>query len=164
MIEWLMQPLPWWLSGILIGLTVPLLFWLSGQAFGISSSLEHIGAACTPESLKPAYLKERVPQSYLWNLVFVAGITLGGAVAANFLSSAPIQFLPDTYHSTEGMIRLAIGGVLVGFGTRYAGGCTSGHAITGISNLNVPSMIATAFFFVGGLIVTWGLGSLLLGL
>ena len=61
------------------------------------------------------------------------------------------------------IIQLLLGGVLVGFGTRYAGGCTSGHAITGISNLNWPSMVATAFFFVGGLFVTWVLGGWLFG-
>ncbi len=73
----------------------------------------------------------------------------------------PIEFLPESYHSVGGAIRLFIGGVLIGFGTRYAGGCTSGHAITGIANLNWPSLVATIFFFVGGLAVTWGLGSLI---
>ena len=69
-----------------------------------------------------------------------------------------MQFLPESYMNVGGGIRLFIGGILIGFGTRYAGGCTSGHAITGISNLNWPSLVATIFFFVGGLAVTWGLG------
>ena len=156
--EWLLQPWPWWLSGILIGLTVPLLYVLSGQAFGISSSLRHIGAICSPNS-KLDYLKTHNWRNQTWNLVFIGGIALGSFIAVNYFSSEPIDLLPASFYSVGGAIRLLLGGVLVGFGTRYAGGCTSGHAITGISNLNWPSMVATAFFFVGGLIVTWGLGS-----
>lgn len=159
--EWIMQPWPWWLSGILIGLTVPLLYLLAGRPFGISSSFRHIGAACTPNS-RATYIRDHDWRRYSWNLVFVAGIVIGGFVANNLLSAEPVEFLPASYFSATGILRLLVGGVLVGFGTRYAGGCTSGHAITGISNLNVPSMVATAFFFVGGLIVTWGLGSWLL--
>ena len=155
--EWLLQPWPWWLSGILIGLTVPLLYILSGQAFGISSSLRHMGAMCSPNS-NFDYLKTHNWRRHTWNLVFIAGIALGSFIAVNYFSSEPIDFLPASFYSVGGAVRLLLGGVLVGFGTRYAGGCTSGHAITGISNLNVPSVIATVFFFVGGLIVTWGFG------
>ena len=156
--EWLLQPWPWWLSGILIGLTVPLLYILSGQAFGISSSLRHMGAICSPNS-KLDYLKAHNWRSQTWNLVFIGGIVFGSFIAVNYFSSEPIDLLPASFYSVDGAVRLLLGGVLIGFGTRYAGGCTSGHAITGISNLNWPSMVATAFFFVGGLIVTWGLGS-----
>ena len=158
--EWLLQPWPWWLSGILIGLTVPLLYILSGQAFGISSSLRHMGAMCSPNS-KLDYLKAHNWRSQTWNLVFIGGIVFGSFIAVNYFSSEPIDFLPASFYSVDGAVRLLLGGVLIGFGTRYAGGCTSGHAITGISNLNWPSMVATAFFFVGGLIVTWGLGSVI---
>ena len=49
---------------------------------------------------------------------------------------------------------LAVGGFLVGFGTRYAGGCTSGHAISGLSNLQLPSLVAVIGFFIGGLVMT----------
>lgn len=158
--EWLLQPWPWWLSGILIGLTVPLLYILSGQAFGISSSLRHMGAMCSPNS-KLDYLNRHNWRDQAWNLVFIGGIVFGSFIAVNYFSSEPIEFLPASFYSVGGAVRLLLGGVLVGFGTRYAGGCTSGHAITGISNLNWPSMVATAFFFVGGLIVTWGLGSVI---
>ena len=82
----------------------------------------------------------------------------GGFLATRFLCAEPIAFLPAHYHSLGGALRLLIGGFCVGFGARYAGGCTSGHAISGISNLNWPSLLATACFFAGGLVVTWGLG------
>lgn len=158
--DFLMQPWPWWFSGILIGLIVPLLYLLSGKSFGVSTSFQEIGALCTKDK-GPDYLKNFDRGANLWTLVFSAGIILGGFIGNFFLSSEPIAFLPESFHSVGGAVRLLIGGILVGFGTRYAGGCTSGHAITGISNLNLPSLIATIFFFVGGLAVTWGLGSLL---
>lgn len=157
---WLLQPWPWWLSGILIGLMVPALYIVSGKAFGISTSLKHIGAMCTPRTNFP-YLSEHNWRSGIWNIVFVIGIVVGSFIAANLLSADPIAFLPESYFSLSGIVRLLIGGVLVGFGTRYANGCTSGHSITGIANLNWPSVVATFFFFVGGLIVTWGLGWLI---
>ena len=155
--EFIMQPWPWWLSGILIGLTVPLLYILAGRSFGISTSLQQIGAMCLPKSNLP-YFKDFNRRKGIWLLYFVAGIAIGGFVATQFLSSSPVEFLPASYWSVGGAVRLLMGGFLIGFGARYAGGCTSGHAITGISNLNWPSLVATIFFFVGGLAVTWGLG------
>ena len=156
MIDFIMQPWPWWFSGILIGLTVPLLFLLAGKAFGISTSFQEIGAMCAPGSFE--YLKRHNWRSGIWTVVFALGIMVGSFIAVQFLSSAPVEFLPASFASAGGAIRLLIGGLLIGFGTRYAGGCTSGHAITGISNLSWPSLVATIFFFVGGLAVTWGLG------
>lgn len=158
--QWLMQPWPWWLSGIMIGLTVPLLYWLSGKAFGISTSLQEIGALCAPKS-KLEYLSKFDRRANLWTVVFVIGIALGAFVATRFLSVDPKPFLPESMHDTSGAIKLLVGGFLIGFGTRYAGGCTSGHSITGISNLNWPSLLATVCFFIGGLAVTWGLGGLI---
>ena len=160
--DFILQPWPWWLSGILVGLTIPLLFLLAGKNFGISTSLQQIGAMCSPNS-KWDYFKSYDRKQGVWTLVFVAGIALGGFVASEFLSAEPIEFLPASYFSVTGAIKLFVGGILIGFGARYAGGCTSGHAISGIAHLNWPSLVATTFFFVGGLGVTWGLGSLIFG-
>ena len=154
MMEWLLQPWPWWLSGILIGLMVPGLYILSGKAFGISASLQHLSAMCAPNS-KFSYLRNHNWRLGTWNLVMVSGIALGSFLAVNFLSAEPVAFLPPAAYTLTGSLRLAFGGVLVGFGTRYAGGCTSGHTIMGMSALNWPSLVATIFFFVGGLISTW---------
>ena len=158
MTQWIMQPWPWWFSGILVGLTVPLLFILSGKAFGISTSFQQIGSMCAPGS-RAAYLKDYDRRGGMWTLVFVAGITLGGFIGARLLSATTVEFLPEWYDGIGGVVRLAVGGFLIGFGTRYAGGCTSGHPITGIANLSWSSLVATIFFFVGGLAVTWGLGA-----
>jgi uncharacterized membrane protein YedE/YeeE len=156
--DFILQPWPWWFSGILIGLTVPLLFFLTGQAFGISSSLQQIGAMCSPNS-KLSYFKNYDCRAGRWTLAFAVGIAIGGYVAQHWLSANPVEFLPASWATWQGAVRLFVGGVLIGFGARYANGCTSGHAITGIANLNWPSLVATIFFFVGGLAVTWGIGN-----
>ena len=153
MLEWILQPWPWYVSGPLIGLTVPLLLLLTGKNFGISSSLRHIGAACLSNSKLP-YLNHNW-RMHPRTLLFVAGVLIGGFIANFLLSSEPGNFLPAIYASPWGAIALFGGGILIGFGTRYAGGCTSGHTIMGISALNLSSLIATIFFFVGGLISTW---------
>ena len=188
LISLLQSPWPWWVSGPLIGLTVPLLLWLGNKSFGISSNLRHACAIMLPERSKPAFFrydwrKER------WNLMFGAGLLLGGFLAgwvfANpqptalsaaatdsvrqlGLSVAPGLVPPELRDLTRPgvWVLLALSGLLVGFGTRYGGGCTSGHAITGLSTLQAPSLIATASFFGAGILsanflLPWLLGALL---
>ena len=67
----------------------------------------------------------------------------------------------EAFLSIKGFLILLVSGVLIGFGTRYAGGCTSGHAITGLSSLQLPSLLAVIGFFIGGIIATWYLIPLL---
>lgn len=174
--ELIKQPWPWYVAGPLIGLTVPLLLILGNKSFGISSSLRHVCAACVPANI-PFFKYEWKKEA--WNLFFVTGIFAGGMVAANFLANPqPIQVDPklavelagygitdysglipqqlfnwDSLLSLKGIIMMIGGGFLVGFGTRYAGGCTSGHAIMGISTLQWPSLIATCCFMAGGFIM-----------
>jgi len=119
--------------------------WPTGQGFGISTSFQQIGALCSPNS-KLNYFRDFNKRKGMWTLMFAAGVAAGGFIANHWLSAQPVVFLPESYMSMGGAVRLLIGGILVGFGTRYAGGCTSGHAITGISNLNWPSLVATIFF------------------
>ncbi|AEA44985.1 YeeE/YedE family protein [Fluviicola taffensis] len=176
MLEFLKQPWPWYVAGPLIGLTVPVLLIIGNKSFGISSSLRHICASCIPANIpffKYDWKKE------IWNLVFVFGIFLGGMIAINVLSNPePIHINPklakelagygiNNYNNLvpedimnwsvlftlKGFILMVGGGFLVGFGTRYAGGCTSGHAIMGLSNLQLPSLIATICFMIGGFIM-----------
>lgn len=154
--NFIFQPWPWWFSGVLIGLTVPLLYLLAGKAFGISTSLQQVGAMCAPRS-KLEYLSNFDRRGNLWTVVFAVGIALGACLANLFLSSEPVTLLPDEMKTPGGALRLLLGGFLVGFGTRYAGGCTSGHSITGISNFNWPSLVATICFFAGGLAITWSI-------
>ena len=151
--EWILQPWPWYITGPLIGLMVPALLIFSGKNFGISSSFRDIGAMCSPKTKLP-YLKYDWRKN-LWRMALVVGVIIGGFVANHLLSAEPVEFLPEAYYSWRGILFLGIGGILVGFGTRYADGCTSGHSIMGLSSLQWPSLIATISFFIGGLIMTW---------
>lgn len=170
------QPWPWYVAGPLIGLTVPVLLLIGNKSFGISSSLRHICAACIPAKI-PFFQYNWKQES--WNLFFVGGILLGGIIAGTFLASpeniivhpALVKELAgygiSDYHSMvpgelfswpalltlRGILLMAGGGFLVGFGTRYAGGCTSGHAIMGLSTLQWPSLVATVCFMIGGLLM-----------
>ncbi|MBX9784248.1 MAG: YeeE/YedE family protein [Chitinophagaceae bacterium] len=175
-IEWIKQPWPWYVAGPLIGLTVPLFLLLGNKSFGISSSLRHVCAACLPAKI-PFFSYDWKKE--VWNLFFVAGVLLGGVAVALFLS-APAPVVVDERLATElqqygitnfeslvptdvfswpqlftarGIVMMIGGGFLVGFGTRYAGGCTSGHAIMGLSNLQWPSLVATISFMAGGFIM-----------
>lgn len=175
-IEWIKQPWPWYVAGPLIGLMVPTLLILGNRTFGISSSLRHVCAACAPGDI-PFFNYEWKKEA--WNMLFVGGIVIGGFIAARFLlDGQPIDLNPKLveemggygiadYTSTvptdlfswaqlgtpRGLIMIVLGGFLVGFGTRYAGGCTSGHAIMGLSNLQWPSLVATISFMAGGFIM-----------
>ncbi len=148
--NFLLNPWPWWLSGPLIGLTVGLLLLLGSRNLGVSSSFRHLCAIALPKSRLP-YLAQDNVKEQSWNLFFVGGIALGSFLAVRFLSAHPVQFLPPSYHSASGALKLIGGGFLVGFGTRWARGCTSGHAIMGLSNFQKPSLYAVLSFFAGGL-------------
>ncbi|MFN0204423.1 MAG: YeeE/YedE family protein [Bacteroidia bacterium] len=178
MLTLLQNPWHWSVAGILIGLTVPVLLIIGNKSFGLSSNLRHICAACFPANVsffKYDWKKE------IWNWFFVGGIILGAFLATTLfknpnalvihqdltqtLSSYGIEtqsgLLPTSLFSFEslltlrGFVFMVIGGFLVGFGTRYAGGCTSGHAIMGLSTLQLPSLIATICFMVGGILTTY---------
>lgn len=177
MIELIRQPWPWYVAGAIIGLTVPSLLLLGNKHLGISSSLRHVCAACIPGNIsffKYDWKKE------IWNLFFVGGVLLGGVVATQFLSnpeqiiiseqtvselqalnvSVDGELMPasifsfENLFSLQGLLFFVVGGFMVGFGTRYAGGCTSGHTIMGLSNLQWPSLVASCCFMAGGFFMT----------
>lgn len=175
-IEWIRQPWPWYVAGPLIGLTVPALLIMGNKSFGISSSLRHICAACIPANIKFFKYDWR---KEVWNLFFVVGIFFGAMIAVTFLANPdPVTVHPalasdlagygitdysglvpnqlfnwQALLTVKGFVMIVAGGFLVGFGTRYAGGCTSGHAIMGISTLQWPSLVATCCFMAGGFIM-----------
>lgn len=180
MIETISQPWPWYVSGPLIAAVMFLLLWAGGK-FGVSSTLRTLCAAGGAGSKVKFFDFDWRAQ--LWNVVFVIGAIIGGYIANQYLgggttsslSDATISDLsslgisydgglaPEAYFSwsslgtVKGFLVLVIGGFLVGFGTRWAGGCTSGHAISGLSDLQLPSLIAVIGFFIGGLVMTHAL-------
>jgi uncharacterized membrane protein YedE/YeeE len=183
----LTEPWAWYVAGPLIGLTVPLLLLLGNKSFGISSSLQHI---CAMTGYKKPYFNYDWRKVGGWNLIFVLGIVLGGLFAGVlFANPEPLQVAASTQKelaaigvevdgklvptslftfanlfTLKGFLLMVCGGFFIGFGTRYADGCTSGHAITGLASLQLPSLIAVIGFFVGGLISTHFLLPLILSL
>lgn len=174
-LEFIKQPWHWSIAGFLVGLTVPALLLLGNKHFGISANLRHACAACLPANIsffKYDWKKEA------WNLFFAGGIILGAVIATWVLSNpepviihanlqadlaakgitdlrgmVPVElFSWDQLFTLRGLFFFVVGGFLVGFGTRYAGGCTSGHAISGLANLQLPSLLATIAFMIGGFI------------
>ena len=187
MIDFLSQPWPWWVAGPLIGLVVPALLLFGGKTFGISSSLRHLCASTLPGKI--SYFDYDWRKKGLWNLLFVAGLILGGVLAGTVLAPPdPVidlsedtradlaalgledreGLVPDELISwpalgtPAGLVVMVLGGFLLGFGARWGGGCTSGHAITGLANLQLQSLVAVLGFFAGGLFVTWVVLPLLL--
>ena len=177
LLEIIQQPWPWYVSGFLIATTMFALLYF-GQSFGFSSNLRTLCAAVGGG--KKVKFFDFNWKTQTWNLMFLIGATIGGYIAAQFLSNgepvlisestirdlsamgfaAPKGAQPEELFNWEyvftlkGFLILAIGGLMVGFGSRWAGGCTSGHAISGLSDLQVPSLIAVVGFFAGGLIMT----------
>ena len=175
--NWIMEPWPWYVSGPLIALTMFVLL-LVGKRFGMSSNLRTLCTLCGAGKTCDFFCFDW--KSQRWNLLVMLGAIFGGYLGANYLSknqapdlnpktieqlkeigieSAGKAYVPTELFGNEAFSEpkvlaiLLIGGLLVGFGARYAGGCTSGHSISGISNLQLPSLIATIGFFIGGLIM-----------
>lgn len=174
----LADPWPWYVAGPLIGLFVPILLLLDNRQFGVSSNLRHLCAVVWGGQVE--YLRYDWKREGGWNLSFLAGVFAGGFVAAHYLGSVDVAITDSTRQaltaigvhgfsglapaeifswanllSVRGLVSLVGGGLLVGFGTAYAGGCTSGHAIAGLAAFELASLIAVVGFFAGGLLCTF---------
>lgn len=177
MLHFMRQPWPWYVSGPAITFIMLLLIF-SGKTFGFSSNLRTI-CSMLGAGKKVAFFNFNW-KAQRWNLLFLTGSIIGGFISAQWLQAdLPLQLSAATIHDLQqlhitfdghivpeqlfnwqflftwqGLMLFAAGGFLVGFGTRYAGGCTSGHAISGLSALQLPSLIAVIGFFIGGLLTT----------
>lgn len=184
--DFISQPWHWAVSGAAISGILFLMTWM-GKQFGVSSTFKNL---CTLAGAgkKHAFFDENLKDSY-WRFAFVLGAFGGGFIASHFLSSSEavaisastIQhlqqdwgfaypqghgFLPVDFFNISnpaGILLAIVGGFLVGFGSRYGNGCTSGHAITGLSHLQLPSLLTVIGFFIGGLLMTWGIMPLIFG-
>ena len=163
---------PWYVSGPIIGSMVPLMILVGNRSFGISQNLEHLCAITQPRFIQVNFFKYNWKAS-VWSLVFASGVLAGGFLAAVVLPNPEPLQLSEAAHAMfnqlgfaravsynpsevfgftpNNILLLLLGGVFIGFGTRYAGGCTSGHAITGISTLQPQSLIAVMGIFSGGI-------------
>ena len=177
MLDLLRAPWPWYVAGPLIGLVVPFVFWYGGKKWGVSSSLQHLCAAALPARIE--YFRYDWWKKGAWHLAMTAGMIVGGFLGGRVLSTPDaVVAISDATHAylaslgiTEfsgmvpsdvfslrglltlpGVLVVLVGGFLVGFGARWANGCTSGHAISGLSNLQLSSLVVVIGFFIGGLI------------
>lgn len=175
--EFILEPWPWYVSGPLIALVMFLLLKV-GKNFGMSSNLRTLCTMCGAGKNCDFFCFDWREQR--WNLLVILGAIIGGFIASEWLSnsqavlisdstiaslkslgfdSAGSSYLPtemfdlSVFSNIKIMALLILGGFLIGFGARYAGGCTSGHAISGLSNLQLPSLIAVIGFFIGGLVM-----------
>ena len=178
MLSLLSRPWPWWVGGPIIGLMVPALLIFGNKSFGLSSNLRHICAACFPG--KGGFFRYDWKQTGGWNLAVLLGTLAGGFIGARFLAAGSVAISARTQAALtslgvhdfsglaphevftwaaiatpRGFIMIVVGGFLVGFGTAYAGGCTSGHAIAGLADFQKASLVAVIGFFAGGLIATF---------
>jgi len=176
--DFLTQPWPWYVAGPLIGLAVPFVYWYGGKKWGVSSSLQHLCAAAIPGNIE--YFRYDWWKKGAWHFAMASGMIVGGFLGGRVLSSptdavaisdatradlsawgvtdfsgmAPSDFFAlDALLSLPGVLMVVVGGFLVGFGARYANGCTSGHAISGLSNLQRSSLVVVMGFFAGGLLM-----------
>ena len=179
MIEFIKQPWPWYVAGPIIAAVYAILLYF-GKSFGISATLRSMCSALGAGRRIAFFDFDWKGQ--IWNFMFVLGAVIGGFVASQFLSSdapmqlsestqqnliglgltswqegiAPLEFLNwSNLLTAQGWIIMVLGGFMIGFGSRYSGGCTSGHAISGLANLQLPSLVAVIGFFIGGLFMTW---------
>lgn len=179
MIDFILQPWAWYIGGPLIALS---LFWYFyfGKDFGASTNFETLCTMAGAGKVSDYFKKDWKKRDYA--LMFVVGLIIGGFISSTYLvpdqtidlnpttvkeltdlgfTDVANQYFPDEIFSEEvvfslkGFLILIVSGLLIGFGTRYAGGCTSGHAITGLSSLQLPSLLAVIGFFIGGIIATW---------
>ena len=168
----IIKPWPWWVGGPLIGFFVLALILLERKQLGISSSFQGICSNISPFKLE--YFKN-VEKTY-WQIWFAGGLVLGGLIVFLLVPPYQIELSSEAHQSLSDLkiapqlgyvpveiyslnlksfFTLLIGGVCIGFGARYANGCTAGHAIMGCAQLSKSSIISTVFFFVGGLIATY---------
>lgn len=172
----LTQPWPWYVAGPLIGLMVPVVYLYAGRKWGVSATFRDVCAATFPAGID--YFKYSWRAEGGWRLAMAFGLLIGGFLGSltgstdvalseatrNDLASLGLRdfrglvpaelFSWKSLATVPGAILILGGGFFVGFGTRYADGCTSGHAISGLSALRLTSLVAVVGFFIGGLIST----------
>ncbi len=150
-------PLPWWLAGALIGVITLVLLWVTNQRLGISTGFENL---CALVVRVPYFQRGEIVRSHGWRLPFLGGLVLGGALSAVTSGGWQPFWAMGIFDTTFGwgpagkLAWMFVGGAFIGFGTRLAGGCTSGHGIFGNSNFERASIESTLAFMAAGIVAT----------
>ncbi len=151
------EPWPFWVGGILIGLLVPLLYYFYNTALGVSTGYGNLVKIVIPPSRSIKWIKESFAETVSWRVFFIAGIVIGAFISSLLSGQAGFTMAMGVFTSATGWpfllnaLYFFFGGLLLGFGARVARGCTSGHSIHGIANLHISSIIATILFLIGGI-------------
>ncbi len=152
-----LAPLHWAIAGAAIAAITLALIFVANRRLGVSTGFEDVCSLVLPW---PYFRRGRLLSGRTWRLPFIAGLTLGGAISAWFGGGWSTPWVLGVFDHAIGfgpagkLVWMFVGGLFIGFGTRLAGGCTSGHGIFGLSNLERPSLVATAGFMLGGLVTT----------
>ena len=155
------DPWPWWLGGIVIGLMVPLLYFFLNTALGVSTGYGNLAKMLVPKTKLKWLNSDNFQNVFNQRLLFMVGMVLGAFVSARLagivLATTSMGVFTDnlSWPFAYKALWFVMGGVMLGLGARIAGGCTSGHSIHGIANLHPSSVIATAFFVLFGIIAVY---------
>jgi len=151
------QPMHWAVAGAGIAMVTLALLWIANRRLGISGGFEDLCSLALP---LPYFRRERLLSARQWRLPFVTGLVLGGVLSAVAGGGWAPTWSLGMFDTTIGfgpagkLAWMFTGGLFIGFGTRLAGGCTSGHGIFGLSNFELPSLVATLSFMASGVVTT----------
>ena len=152
-----LTPIHWAAAGAGIAAVTLALLFVANRRLGISTGLEDVCSFVLPV---PYFARDAVVSARRWRLPFIAGLVLGGFVSAVLGGGFAPTWNLGMFDQVIGfgpagkLAWMFVGGLFIGFGTRLAGGCTSGHGIFGLSNLEFPSLISTLSFMGAGILTT----------
>jgi uncharacterized membrane protein YedE/YeeE len=150
-------PIHWALAGASIAAITIALLYIGNRRLGVSTGFENI---CALVVKAPYFTRESLVSSHEWRLPLLGGLVLGGVLSALLAGGWETTWALGMFDSEFGwgnggkVLWMFGGGLLIGFGTRLAGGCTSGHGIFGMSNLELPSIVSTVSFMAAGVVTT----------
>ena len=152
-----LPPLHWAIAGAAVAAVTLCLLFMASRRLGLSTGFEDV---CSLLLRHPYFTRDSLRSARAWRLPFIAGLVLGGFASAALGGGWTPTWELGLFDQVIGfgpagkIAWMFAGGLFVGFGTRLAGGCTSGHGIFGISNFELPSLVTTLSFMAGGIITT----------
>jgi uncharacterized membrane protein YedE/YeeE len=152
-----LMPIHWVLAGAGIAAVTLCLLFFGGRRLGVSGGLDDI---CSLVISQPYFQRRAVLTARPWRFPFLIGLVLGGVLSAVLGGGWTPTWGAGMFDRVIGLghagklVWMFAGGIFIGFGTRLANGCTSGHGIFGLSNFEWPSLLSTASFMAGGLVTT----------
>ncbi len=163
------NPWPWWVGGLIIGILVPLLYYSENTALGVSTGYGSVIKLLRPRSRLKWLNSKSFEEGPGWRIFFLGGMILGAFISARLGGRPLLTGEMGIFTATVSWSPLAtalffaVGGFFLGLGARIAGGCTSGHSIHGLANLQISSVVATIGFLAAGTFTTYLVRVFILG-